>query len=130
MKNYKSILPFLLLLLCLSCKNSKLDEHNADNSTVENNSKNSTSEPKLEPNDWSRIAKDFIGNELFGKNFTKVLKKEINKVVAGVKTKNDVMTQFTLFFDNYSATKDREEFKNALLSEISSKIDEDVLNSQ
>ena len=127
--NYKSILAFLLLLISFSCKNSNLDKDNADSSTVENNSKNSTSEPKLESNDWSRLAKDIIGNELFGKNFSKVLKKEINKVVTGVKTKNDVMTQFRNFFNNHSSTKDRKELKDALMSEISSKIDEAVLKT-
>jgi hypothetical protein len=136
MKIIKQISIILVLIVCFSCKNSNLEsggsmdeKDNADSSTVESKSKNSTSEPKLEPNDWSRLAKDIIGNELYGKNFSKALKNEINKVVSGKKTKNDVVVEFNNFFNNHSSTKDRKELKNALMSEISSKIDEAVLKT-
>ena len=78
-----------------------------------------------EPNDCIKLAKDIIGNELFGKIFSKVLKNGINKVVRGVTAKNDVIAQLKSVFDNFRATK----AKNALMSEISSKRDDAVLKT-
>ncbi len=52
MKNYKSILPFLLLFLCFSCKNSNLESGGSmddiDNTTIGSDSSNSPNTPPEE----------------------------------------------------------------------------------
>ena len=48
----KAILPFLILLLCFSCKNSNLDGGNSNNSTIENNTQNSKSDSE-QVDDWT-----------------------------------------------------------------------------
>jgi len=72
---------------------------------------------------WSSLAKDIIGRELFGPNFAKALKNEINKVVNGTKTREEVIREFDNFFDSHSATKNLEDLKKSLMSEIESKLD-------
>jgi hypothetical protein len=71
---------------------------------------------------WNSLAKDIIGNELFGKNFTKILNNEIQKVGKGIKTKEESIKAFDSFLDTYSATKNLEDLKKALISEIDSKL--------
>jgi hypothetical protein len=73
---------------------------------------------------WSSLAKDIIGNELFGKNFSKALNNEISKVGKGIKTKEEVIREFDNFFDAHSATKNLEDLKKSLMSEIESKLDD------
>jgi hypothetical protein len=46
-----------------------------------------TFEKLIKSVNWGSLAKDIIGNELFGKNFTKILNNEIQKVGKGIKTK-------------------------------------------
>lgn len=75
---------------------------------------------------WSSLAKDIIGRELFGPNFAKALKNEISKVAKGTKTKEEVIRGFDNFFDAHSATKNLDDLKKSLMSEIDSKLDDAI----
>lgn len=57
MKKLKNKLAVLLLLLCFSCKNSNSESVNADETSIENSTKSTKSEPEL-VNNWA----DTIGN--------------------------------------------------------------------
>jgi hypothetical protein len=83
-----------------------------------------TFEKLIKSVNWSSLAKDIIGNELFGKNFSKALNNEISKVGKGIKTKEEVIREFDNFFDAHSATKNLEDLKKSLMSEIESKLDD------
>jgi len=85
-----------------------------------------TFEKLIKSVNWSSLAKDIIGNELFGKNFTKILNNEIQKVGKGIKTKEESIKAFDSFLDTYSATKNLDNLKKSLISEIESKLDDAV----
>lgn len=75
---------------------------------------------------WSSLAKDIIGNKLFGENFAEALENEISKVVKGTKTKEEVIREFDVFFDTHSATKNLDDLKKSLMDEINIKLDDAI----
>lgn len=85
-----------------------------------------TFEKLIKSVNWSSLAKDIIGNKLFGKNFSQALENEISKVAKGTKTKEEVIREFDNFFDTHSATKNLDNLKKSLMDEINIKLDDAV----
>jgi hypothetical protein len=85
-----------------------------------------TFEKLIKSVNWGSLAKDIIGRELFGPNFAKILNNEIQKVGKGIKTKEESIKAFDSFLDTYSATKNLDNLKKSLISEIESKLDDAV----